>query len=418
MKKTNLSKPKTETTNTPTFTAEQARWLTEGLGANHYMMRYYTLINNETASLHNYAAANIEAVALLHTLKEEFGAKVVYTLMQDWVNTLPTMQIYIVSFPNPRYMLQAVNIVSYNKSDYGQRDFVNLHSPHNHIYMSNFHLCHPSLDSGKRDMEFEKKLSDLMSKHLMHKAAEKPFIYMIEAGDDGGWEMNSHPLHDDFEIEDLEINYGSGFTDFHHDLMDRFEEETKGLALFHGEPGTGKTYYIRHLLKEMTVSDKVVIYMPPNMVDHLTEPGFMGFLMKQLTEWADQGDYCVLLIEDAEPLLAKRQEGIRIQGVTNLLNMTDGLLNDMLNLQIICTFNVDLKKLDSALLRPGRLIARKEFKALSIIDTNRLAQRLGIKHHFKKPATLGEIYSMLAGKHTLIHDVESDKGASTNIDDL
>lgn len=418
MRKISKSKPQAETAKTPTFTAEQAKWLTEGWATNQFAMRYYTLINNEVASVHTTANNQIEAIAMLHELKETLGAKVVYTLMNEQVNTAPYIQNYILSFPHSGYMLQTINIVPHMKNEYSERDFVNLHSPHHLIYLSQFQWYRPGDDSDKRDMDFEKKLSDLMSKYLMYKAPDKPFIYMIETGDDGSWEMNSHPLQDDFEIEDLDINYGSGFTDFHHDLMDRFEEETKGLALFHGEPGTGKTYYIRHLLKEMTDSDKVVIYMPPNMVDHLTEPGFMGFLMKQLTEWADQGDYCVLLIEDAEPLLAKRQEGIRIQGVTNLLNMTDGLLNDMLNLQIICTFNVDLKKLDSALLRPGRLIARKEFKALSIIDTNRLAQRLGIKHHFKKPATLGEIYSMLAGKHTLIHDVESDKGASTHIDDL
>ena len=104
--------------------------------------------------------------------------------------------------------------------------------------------------------------------------------------------------------------------------------------------------------------------------------------------------------------------------MTNLLNLSDGLLNDMLNLQIICTFNVDLKKLDSALLRPGRLIARKEFKALSELDANLLAQRLGIKHHFKGPATLGEIYALRKNQNTLIHDVAPDRDASTILDDL
>ena len=73
--------------------------------------------------------------------------------------------------------------------------------------------------------------------------------------------------------------------------------------------------------------------------------------------------------------------------MTNLLNLSDGLLNNMLNLQIICTFKVDLKKLDSAFLRPGRLIARKEFKALSELDAKLLALRLGIKHTFKGPPT-------------------------------
>ena len=90
----------------------------------------------------------------------------------------------------------------------------------------------------------------------------------------------------------------------------------------------------------------------------------------------------------------------------------------MLNVQIICTFNVDLRRLDSALLRPGRLIARKEFKPLTELDANLLAQRLGINHHFTAPATLSEVYAMLKNKSTLIHDVEPDEGASTNIDDL
>ncbi len=148
--------------------------------------------------------------------------------------------------------------------------------------------------------------------------------------------------------------------------------------------------------------------MPPNMVDHLVEPGFMTFISKQVTHYSQQGFFCVLLIEDAEPLLAARSTDTRIQGVTNLLNMTDGLLNDMLSLQIICTFNVGLKKLDKALLRPGRLIARKEFKAMSALDANRLAQQLGAKHHFTKPAPLSEVYALVKDKNTLIHDVDEN----------
>jgi hypothetical protein len=130
----------------------------------------------------------------------------------------------------------------------------------------------------------------------------------------------------------------------------------------------------------------------------------MTFLSQTVAEYSEDGLFCVLLIEDAEPLLASRSSDTRIQGVTNLLNMTDGLLNDMLKLQIICTFNVELTQLDAALLRPGRLIARKEFKALPELDANLLAQSLGIKHHFTAPATLSEIYALQKNKNTLIHD--------------
>jgi ATP-dependent 26S proteasome regulatory subunit len=215
-----------------------------------------------------------------------------------------------------------------------------------------------------------------------------------------------HSIDDSFEIKDLNLNYGQGFEDFHDELMDRFENENKGLVLFHGEPGTGKTYYIRHLLRSMANKNKIVIYMPPNMVDYMVEPAFMSFISQEVQQFSEDDNFCVLLIEDAEPLLASRSSDTRIQGVSNLLNMTDGLLNDMLNIQIICTFNVKVSKLDKALLRPGRLLARKEFKALPELEANILASRLGIKHHFTAASTLAEIYAMVKSKNTLIHDVE------------
>jgi hypothetical protein len=132
----------------------------------------------------------------------------------------------------------------------------------------------------------------------------------------------------------------------------------------------------------------------------------MTFISQTVDNYTRQGHFCVLLIEDAEPLLQARQSDTRIQGVTNLLNMTDGLLNDMLKLQIICTFNVNLKKLDKALLRPGRLLARKEFKALPELEANILASRLGVKHTFTAPATIAEIYALTKNKNILIHGVE------------
>ena len=47
-------------------------------------------------------------------------------------------------------------------------------------------------------------------------------------------------IKDDFEITDLDLSYGSGFSKFHQELMNRFRRENKGLVLFHGLPGTGK----------------------------------------------------------------------------------------------------------------------------------------------------------------------------------
>lgn len=399
---------------------KEAKWMAEwpnATGENFPVYRYYTMRFKEVPSMITYQGPNIEAMLLLKLLKEKFSADMVHSYNTVWNNNNEFLQKFTLHFSNHwGYMLNCHGISKQSidefvvTSDLEEED-------DDYVYISQFSLYHPSDVSNARDEDFERDIARYIDKCTLRKKPEKPVINIIEVKG-GNFSMTEYAVHDDFIIKDLDINYGQGFEKFHNSLMQRFTSSTKGLVLFHGEPGTGKTYYIRHLLRKMVANRKEVIYIPPNMVDHLVDPSFMTFLSSELKTWSEDGHFCVLLIEDAEPLLAKRQEGVRIQGVTNLLNMTDGLLNDMLNLQIICTFNVDLSKLDSALLRPGRLIARKEFKSLSELDANILAQRLGIKHHFDKPASLGEIYSLQKNKNTLVHEVEANKNTSSAIDDL
>jgi ATP-dependent 26S proteasome regulatory subunit len=77
--------------------------------------------------------------------------------------------------------------------------------------------------------------------------------------------------------------------------------------------------------------------------------------------------------------------------VSNLLNISDGLLSDCLNVQIICTFNSELHLVDNALLRKGRLIARYEFGKLETVKAQALAKHLQKPIEVNKPMTLAEI---------------------------
>ena len=70
----------------------------------------------------------------------------------------------------------------------------------------------------------------------------------------------------------LDEHYGDGFTGFYSDLLDRIDGEKKGLILFHGEPGTGKTQFIRMLLEKLTSQNKSILYAPPSLSAQLTEP--------------------------------------------------------------------------------------------------------------------------------------------------
>ena len=73
--------------------------------------------------------------------------------------------------------------------------------------------------------------------------------------------------------------------------------------------------------------------------------------------------------------------------VSALLNISDGLLADCLNVQIICSFNTDISKIDSALMRKGRLIAKYEFKELDVEKAQQLSNKLGFETNINKPMT-------------------------------
>jgi ATP-dependent 26S proteasome regulatory subunit len=73
------------------------------------------------------------------------------------------------------------------------------------------------------------------------------------------------------------------------------------------------------------------------------------------------------------------------------LNISDGLLADFLNVQIICTFNSSLTMVDSALMRKGRLIAKYEFGKLSVDKAQKLSRHLGFDATITRPMTVAEV---------------------------
>jgi hypothetical protein len=364
--------------------------------------RYYMALFEELPSTTRYLGEHIIAVTLVQLLRKNYNTHIANNTVDNINGRESLFSLLLIFNEYPGYMFYCYCLQNEDEEAppfayYGHAQIV---------------LFRPSEDSNRYNPEFEKSIATLVAQ-CVSKPRVEPSIYTVETNSNG-YKIGEHKVSDHFIINNLDVNYGMGFTGFHKELMERFNNSTKGLVLFHGKPGTGKTYYIRHLLRQMADSKKKVLYIPPNMVDYMTSPDLMTFVTKTITEWSKKEVFCVLLIEDAEPLLEKRKEGVRIQGVTNLLNMSDGLLNDILKLQIICTFNVGLRKLDSALLRPGRLLARKEFKALSVLDANLLAQRLGIDHHFDRAATLSEIYSFAKDQYTLTHEGFSDEDDEPN----
>lgn len=214
----------------------------------------------------------------------------------------------------------------------------------------------------------------------------KPSIGILKKDTYGGLDVIKINFNLDTELG-VERHYNDDFIAYHETLLEKLNEGKSGLYMLHGEPGTGKSEYIKHLTGLVS---RHFLFIPAPMVGMLATPEFTDLL-------TDKYKGCVVVIEDAEKALMKRESEDGFHNseiVSTLLNLTDGLYADVTNVSIIVTYNGDRANIDPALLRKGRLKVEYEFKKLSLTKSQDLAESLGLPE-VSEELTLSDIYNML-----------------------
>lgn len=171
------------------------------------------------------------------------------------------------------------------------------------------------------------------------------------------------------------------------------------LILWHGQPGTGKTHALRTLLREwqswcdaafITDAERFVGGAPTYLFQVARfGSGRTGIQAAKRSK--------LIILEDAGELMTTEARSLIGQGLSRLLNLTDGLMGQGLNVMVLITTNEPLSTMHPAVVRPGRCLSEMEFGPLSVEAANRWLGAHGSNVTVAKPTPLALLYATLGG---------------------
>ena len=187
------------------------------------------------------------------------------------------------------------------------------------------------------------------------------------------------------EHADVKKEYYPWLNEEPNAYIDRFMKSDCGLLILRGEPGTGKTSFIRNILWHCDAKAMITYEEELFKSDDL----FVEFLTQKTN---------ILIMEDADALIESRiQKGNT--SMTKFLNVSDGLIKFPKKKLIISANTIDNNKIDEALLRPGRCFDAPIFRRLSYEESIVACNAAGIVvPKEERTYSLAELFSNAKGE--------------------
>jgi len=181
-------------------------------------------------------------------------------------------------------------------------------------------------------------------------------------------------------------------------LQDPLNTEQGRLLIFHGAPGTGKTWFLRTLMHEWR--DHYVPLIIQDVEFFMSDETYWAALISDISHNSTLRDKRPLVVlEDAGQGLIRNGSYGSVP-IQRLLNRTDGLCIGDRNITFVITFNEEIGQVDPAVVRAGRCREKIHFTPLCRSDAAAWLTHHECVHLIPKLAehtTLADLYAMKRG---------------------
>jgi len=187
----------------------------------------------------------------------------------------------------------------------------------------------------------------LSLKPLLSKRPTSSNIMMMAQGPHGGLELSSIGVVNNPLLPD---NYSEKTLEAYKHVKACLSTNSPcgRFVLLSGPPGTGKSYLIRAITSEVKA---LFVLVPANLANQLTGPTILPLL----SNYKNDETPIVLIIEDADMCITQDARSTNPGGLSDILNLGDGLFGELADIRILVTSNADKMELDPAIIRPGRM---------------------------------------------------------------